>query len=80
MKFRYDEKIYDDDSIYELMVDCGADDDFPEYFSDRQSAWAVVTATRENRLEEMIADEYSHYVEDFIHGDYTDYDAECIEE
>lgn len=80
MKFRYDDKIYDDDSIFELMVDCGADDDFPEYFSDRQSAWAVVKATRENRLEEMIADEYSHYAEDFIHGDYADYDVECIEE
>ena len=81
MKFKYDEKIYDDDSIYELMIDCGADDDFPEYFNNRQSAWEVVEAAREDRLEEIIGDEYSHYTEDFIHGNYADYyDVECIEE
>lgn len=80
MKFMYEGQIYDDDLMCELLVDCGADEDFPEYFSDRWSAWAVVKAVRENRLEEMIADEYSQYTKDFIHGDYANYDVECIEE
>lgn len=80
MKFVYEGQTYDDDLISQLMIDCGADEDFPEYFSSRQSGWQVVKAARDNYLDEIIAYEYSRYVEDFIHGDYADYDVECIEE
>lgn len=81
MKFMYEGQVYDDDLICELLVDCGADEDFPEYFNERHTPWELVKRRREDlSIDPIIEDDYEKFAIDFIHGGYADYDVECIED
>ena len=80
MKFMYGEEIYDDDSIGELMEDCGADRDFPDYFNEQHTPWSIVKRWKKDSIDTIVEKDYENFIEKFIQEKYEFYEVEKIED